>query len=52
MMGAVGSRRLSQGIYDDDGGVGGGRLGRRLKQRQQMSQRRIDDASKGLETTT
>ena len=44
--------RQAQGIYDNEGGVNGGRWARRLQQQQRRCRRRIDDASKRLETTT
>ena len=49
---AAGARRQPRGIYDDNVGVKGGRLAQRPQQRQQMCHLRIDDASKGLKTTT
>ena len=49
---AAGDRRRAQGIYGNNRGVRGGKCTRRLQQQQRMHQRRIDDAFKGLKTTT
>ena len=50
---AARSRQRAQGIYDNNGGVRGGRLAQRLQQQQQrMRQCSIDNASNGLKTTT
>ena len=44
--------RQAQGIYDNDGGVGGGRWAQEIQQQQQRRLGRIDITSKGSETTT
>ena len=48
----MGARRRARGIYDNDGGVGRGIWERRLQQPQWRRRQRIDNAFKGLETTT
>ena len=49
---AAGDRKRAQGIYDNDGGVGGGILERTIKEQQRMRRKRIYHASKGSKTTT
>ena len=46
------SRQRARGIYDDDGGVIGGRGAHGLQRRQPGRRRRIYNASKGSETAT
>ena len=48
---ATETKPWAQGIYDNDGGVGGGIRAKIQQQRQQRRWWRIYDASKGLETT-
>ena len=48
---AAGTRQQAQGIYDKDRGIGGGRWAQRIQRWKRRRRQKIDNASKGLETT-